>query len=100
MFYDPKAIMMIATLAGQCAVPLDSTGSLGARSYPLSYVYSGYYYWVTGRLYYQTLIGDYWSSSIVSSTNSYNLNMGSTRLLKANSVNKRLGYALRCVARY
>ncbi|MBR3233700.1 hypothetical protein IKG12_02470, partial [Candidatus Saccharibacteria bacterium] len=78
----------------------DSTGSLGARSYPLSYVYSGYYYWGTGRLYNQTLIGRYWSSSIVSSTDSYYLYMDSTRLIKAYSTNKRFGFALRCVARY
>ncbi|MBR3233282.1 hypothetical protein IKG12_00245, partial [Candidatus Saccharibacteria bacterium] len=78
----------------------DSTGSLGARSYPLSYVYSGYYYWATGRLYYQTLNGHYWSSSIVSSTTSYILLMYSTRLIKAYSNNKRFGFALRCVARY
>ncbi|MBR3233702.1 hypothetical protein IKG12_02480 [Candidatus Saccharibacteria bacterium] len=73
-----------------------STGSLGARSYPLSYVYSGYYYWDTGRLYDQTVIGSYWSSSIVSSTSSYDLAMNNTRLIKANSGNKRYGLALRC----
>ena len=79
----------------QCAVSIISTGSLGARSYPLSYVYSGYY-WFTGRLYTQSVGGYYWSSSIVSSTNSYDLDMGSTRLFKAYSGNKRVGYALRC----
>ena len=73
-----------------------STGSLGAGSYPLSYVYSGYYYWGTGRLYDQTLGGLYWSSSIVSSTNSYRLYMFSTRLIKASSNDKRRGIALRC----
>ena len=76
-----------------------STGSLGARSYPLSYVYSGYYYWATGRLYNQTLNGYYWSSSIASSTGSYRLGMDSTRLVKADSANKRNGRAMRCVAR-
>ena len=74
-----------------------SIGSLGARSYPLSYVYSGYYYWDTGRLYFQTVGGYYWSSSIVSSTDSYALNMNSTRLVKARSDNKRIGFALRCI---
>ena len=78
-------------------IPPYSTGSLGARSYPLSYVYSGSYYWDTGRLYYQTLRGAYWSSSIVSSTDSYYLYMYSTRLIKAGSFNKRLGVALRCL---
>ena len=75
---------------------LFSTGNLGARSYPLSYVYSGNYYWDTGRLYLQTVNGLYWSSSIVSSTNSYYQYMYNTRLFKAPSYNKRIGLALRC----
>ncbi len=75
------------------------TGSLGARSYPLSYVYAGRYYWDTGRLYFQAVSGLYWSSSIVSSALSYRLYMYSTRLIKADSSNKRDGYALRCVTR-
>ena len=74
-----------------------STGSLGAGSYPLSYVYSGRYYWDTGRLYRQAVEGGYWSSSIVRSTNSYNLYMNNTRLIKADSNNKRSGFALRCI---
>ena len=75
----------------------DSTGSLGARSYPLSYVYSGRYYWELGRLYFQTMFGNYWSSSIVRSINSYNLGMGGTRLTKTDNNNKRIGCNLRCV---
>ena len=75
----------------------NASGNKNARSYPLSYVYSGSYYWGTGRLYLQTVYGYYWSSSIVSSTDSYRLDMSSTRLIKAYSNNKRIGYALRCV---
>ena len=63
----------------------------------MSYVKSGIYYWDTGRLYYQTVSGYYWSSSIVSSTDSYGLSMSSARLIKAGSLNKRCGRALRCV---
>ena len=63
----------------------------------MSYVKSGSYYWDTGRLYYQTVDGYYWSSSIVSSTGNYTLAMNNTRLIKANSDNKRYGFALRCV---
>ena len=73
-----------------------STGSLGARSYPLSYVLSGIYYWDTGMLYTQTVDGNYWSSSIASSASSYRLLMYNPRLVKANSGNKRYGLALRC----
>ena len=75
----------------------NESGSRGARRYPLSYVKSGQYYWDTGRLYLQTLDGRYWSSSIVSSTHSYDLHMYSTRLVKAGSYNKRIGDALRFV---
>ena len=93
-----RKILATKAMVLPCAFSI-STGSLGVRSYPLSYVYSGYYYWGTGRLYYQTLYGAYWSSSIVSSTNSYDLYMYSTRLIKANSANKRSGSALRCMAK-
>ena len=78
-------------------VSLSFTGSLGARSYPLSYVYSGRYYWDTGRLYGQTIYGLYWSSSIANNSNNYGLHMASTRLIKANTNDKRSGNALRCV---
>ena len=77
-------------------VSSDSTGSLGAGSYPLSYVYSGLYYWGTGRLYQQTLYGYYWSSTIYDSSNSYDLTMYGSRLIKAHTYNKRCGFALRC----
>ena len=65
----------------------------------MSYVYSGRYYWDTGHLYDQTVHGVYWSSSIVSSTASYGLYIYSTRLIKANSHNKRVGFPLRCIIR-
>ena len=73
------------------------TGSLGARSYPLSYVYSGYYYWGTGMLYHQTTFGYYWSSNVHSSAAGYRLDMNSTRLIKASTSNMRGGFALRCI---
>ena len=93
-----RKILATKAMVLPCAFSI-STGSLGAISYPLSYVYSGTYYWGTGRLYDQSLYGHYWSSSIVSSANSYRLRMNSTRLIKANSYNKRIGFALRCMAK-
>ena len=78
---------------------LFSTGSLGARSYPLSYVYPGYYYWGTGRLYRQSLSGVYWSSTIYHSSDSYRLGIDDSRLIKTHTGNKREGRALRCVVR-
>ncbi len=90
-----REILVTKVMVLLCAFSF-STGSLGAGSYPLSYVYSGYYYWDTGMLYTQTVHGDYWSSSIASSTYSYRLAIYSTRLIKADSGNKRNGRALRC----
>ena len=67
------------------------------RSYPIAYVYSGNYYWDTGRLYTQTVNSYYWSSSIVSSSHSYTLYMYNAHFIKANNNNKRSGIALRYV---
>ena len=76
-----------------------STGSLGARSYPLSYVYSGYYFWLTGMLYDQTGGGRYWPSSISNSNYSFDLHIENTRLVKSGGGNKRIGFSLRCAIR-
>lgn len=50
-----------------------------------------------GRLYYQGNHAYLWSSTIVSSTNAYSLGTWSTVVRPAESSNKALGYALRCV---
>ncbi|MBQ3325707.1 hypothetical protein IJG79_00955, partial [Candidatus Saccharibacteria bacterium] len=71
-------------------------GATGLKSYPLDYVYSGNYYWRTGRLYYQGNSAHLWSSTIVSSTNAYRLDTWSTAVRPAESVIKAYGYALRC----
>ncbi len=83
-------------LAELCAVSIISTGSLGARSYPLSYVYAGQYHWYYGRLYFQAVAGFYWSSSIYHSAGSYRLYMDITRSFIADTDNKRSGVILRC----
>ncbi|MBQ3325934.1 hypothetical protein IJG79_02175 [Candidatus Saccharibacteria bacterium] len=75
-------------------------GANGLHSYPLDYVYSGRYSWVTGRLYYQGNDARLWSSTIVSSTGAYILNTWSTDVRPADSDNKAHGLALRCVSRY
>ena len=104
-------ITVVNILAGLCAILSKSwsylfttygygdneSGNENARSYPLSYVYSGTYYWSTGRLYVQTVSGTYWPSSDYTSTNSYRLRMYNTRLIKADTYNKRYGGALRCI---
>ena len=111
LFVHELAITKI--LAEQCAILSKSwsylfttygygdneSGSRGARSYPTSYVYPGIYYWATGKLYYQSLDGSYWSSSITSSTNSYYIGMNSTRLVKSYTYYKYHGLPLRCIIR-
>ena len=70
-------------------------GATGLKSYPLDYVYSGNYYWGTGRLYFQGNTAYLWSSTIVSSTDAYRLNTWSTVVRPAASDNKARGLALR-----
>ena len=67
------------------------------KSYPFSYVYSGYYGWNTGRLYYQSNGGVYWSSTVVSSTNAYYLRTWSSGVRSASTGSKAGGFTLRCV---
>ena len=74
-----------------------ATDATKIKSYPFSYVYSGRYYWVTGRLYNQSGNGYYLSSAVVSSTNAYGLNTWSLIVRPANRDNKANGFALRCV---
>ena len=66
------------------------------KSYPFSYVYSGSYYWHTGRLYRQSSNGFYWSSTVITnSTSAYRL--ASSAVLSADSDSRAGGVALRCV---
>ena len=67
------------------------------KSYPFSYVYSGYYDWYTGRLYSQSNGGVYWSSTVVSSTNAYGLPTWSSGVRPANAYSKAHGVAVRCI---
>ena len=67
------------------------------KSYPFSYVYSGNYNWITGRLYNQSGNSGYWSSTVVSSTNAYYLYTWSSGVRPTISYNKALGFVLRCV---
>ena len=74
-----------------------ATDATKVKSYPFSYVYPGYYHWLTGRLYNQSTSGHYWSSSVVSSTNTYYLYTWSSVVRPADSGSKASGRAVRCV---
>ena len=77
----------------------DTSGSASLKSYPLSYIYAGYYAWNTGRLYNQTNGGNYWSATSFNSTISYDLASWSTAVYPSRTALKVTGYALRCVTR-
>ena len=74
----------------------DQASATKLKSYLFSYVYSGYYRWGTGRLYYQNNGGYYWSSTVVSSTHAYYLNTWSSAVRPAVTDNKAYGFTVRC----
>ena len=65
------------------------------KSYPFSYIYSGQYFWATGRLYDQTTNGFYQSSTIVNSERSYRMATFSPGILTNNTTNKAGGFPIR-----
>ena len=83
-------------LLNRYSISSDQSGVTNTKSYPFSYVFSGYYSLNTGRLYVQEMNGYYWSSTVVNSTNAYNLNMWSSGIQLANTPNKANGSTLRC----
>ncbi len=74
--------------------------SIKARQYPLSYVFSGYYYWGNGYLYYQDSSGGWWSTAANGDSNAYSLAMNSSNLYLQGSNGKARGFALRCISFY
>ena len=75
----------------------DETSATKVKSYPFSYVYSGFYRWITGLLYNQSNAGNYWSSTVVSSTYAYLLHTWSSVVKPANEYTKAGGLTVRCV---
>ena len=76
-----------------------ATDATKVKSYPFSYIYSGYYFWGTGRLYDQSNNGRYWSPTVVSSTHAYILYTWSSVVRPADTGKKAGGNAIRCVTR-
>ncbi|MBR3204675.1 hypothetical protein IKF81_03260, partial [Candidatus Saccharibacteria bacterium] len=56
----------------------DSTSTINTHKTPLSLVYSGYYDWVRGNLYYRGSNGAFWSSTPYSAADAHRLNFYST----------------------
>ena len=86
------------TLANAYSLTNSQAGSEGLRSYPLSFVFSGNYYWGHGSLYYQSTGGHWWSSTVVSDTNSRSLYVYSSELRPQGNNNKLYGFGVRCVS--
>ena len=72
--------------------------SIKARRYPLSYVFSGYYYWGNGNLTNPDSVGYWWSTAANSDSNAYHVLMHSSALNPQSNANKALGFTLRCVS--
>ena len=66
------------------------------KSYPFSYVYSGYYNWTSGKLSDLNEHGYYWSSTVASNTNAYDLGTWSSVIFSTLSDNKTYGFNVRC----
>ncbi|MBQ3309770.1 hypothetical protein IJG78_03805 [Candidatus Saccharibacteria bacterium] len=73
-----------------------STGSTKARRYPLSYIYSGYYVWGRGTLYFQGENGYWYSTVASSSTNAYRLSISDPTLNPQDNGGNMNGFPLRC----
>ena len=69
------------------------------KSYPLSYVFSGIFFWIRGQLSLQDSDGYYWSSTIANSTTAYDHNTWATVIRPSSTYAKGGGMALRCVTR-
>ena len=67
------------------------------KSYPLSYVFSGIFFWIRGQLSLQDSDGYYWSSTIVNNTSAYDHNTWATVIRPSSTYAKGGGMALRCV---
>ena len=85
------------------AVWIKSAGSSAARSYPVSLVYSGAYYWSDSTLDFQNNYGNWWSKTplVDNSNGALNLHVSQVVLYPSYSgFIKTHGFSLRCVNLY
>ena len=82
-------------------IPFDDESTIAGgtkfNSFPLSNVYSGGFYFYNGKLYRQNRTGFYWSSTVLSSTNSYYLITWSSTLHPSQNDVKNVSLAIRCI---
>ena len=66
------------------------------KSYPLSYIFSGEYFWPTGKLSLQSLDSGYWSSTVHDNSVFRVYMSGNVVRYINNSARKSFGYSVRC----
>ena len=77
---------------------VNSSGSTGARRYPLSYVLSGISSWSGFNIADQGYRGFYWSTIAYSASNTYILGIDPNYLTPQTNYPKIGGFSLRCVS--
>ena len=75
----------------------DQSGATGIKSYPFSYVYSGYFDINLGRLYSQLNHGYYRSITVANNINAYDLHTLWNSIQFSDMANKAIGFNIRCV---
>ena len=82
------------------SISFDDGASVDAtklKSYPFSYIASGYFYFFTGKLYVQGNHGLYWSSIIKNINDAYALYVWNAGIRPNNMTNKSNAFVIRCV---
>ncbi len=87
-------------LLSSYSIANNNTGSIAGRSYPLSYLLSGYYSWSSGRLGYLGSYGYWWSNTIEGGGNAYFLIIYEDEIFADAYNSMSGGFPLRCVSTY
>ena len=74
----------------------DSAAKIKAA--PFSYIYSGYFLWTTGRLYYQGGSGVWWAKTTATYERIYELGTWSSTVQLSGSDHRLRGYTIRCTS--
>ena len=83
-------------LFAQYSINNDRAGATKVVSYPLSYIWSGAYYWGDGVLKYQNATGLYWSRTVYSGASAFKMHAWSSGFDYAAMPAKNAGGTLRC----
>ncbi len=67
------------------------------RSYPLSFVLGGYFRLDNSKLYNQKAYGNYWSTTVYSDANGYNLETSGSSVNPTDYSRKLHDWGIRCV---